>query len=61
MSAAVPAPARMRADEVIDVDMVFTIEMFLTDPEVGTATFEDCIVVGADGNELLTTTPKTFW
>lgn len=61
MSPSDEAPARMRAEEVVDVDMVFTIEMFLTDPEVGTATYEDCIIVGADGNELLTTTPKTFW
>jgi Xaa-Pro aminopeptidase len=55
------APPRMRSEELLEPDMVFTVEVFLTDAEVGTATFEECIIIGQAGNERLSTTPTVFW
>jgi Xaa-Pro aminopeptidase len=41
--------------------MVMAAEIFLTHPGVGTAGFEQNLIVGDDGPELLTRTPMLFW
>lgn len=50
-----------RANEQFEEGMVYTVEMFIGDPDVGTATYEDVFIIGRDGNELLSKTPKVFW
>src|SRR5262245_49930905 len=40
---------------------VLGIETFLCDPEVGSVGVEQNLIVGADGNEVLTTTPLEWW
>ncbi len=45
----------------LEENMVLGVEVFLGEPEVGSAGFEQNIIVRADGNELLTTTPMFWW
>jgi hypothetical protein len=40
--------------------MVLGVEVFLGESGVGSAGFEQNVIVGADGNELLTTTPMMW-
>jgi Xaa-Pro aminopeptidase len=42
-------------------NMVFGVEAFLSLDKVGSAFFEDIIIIGKDGNELLTRTPNYWW
>lgn len=46
--------------DVAEAGMVFGVEAFLSLDGVGAAFFEDILIVGADGNELLTRSPD-FW
>jgi|HubBroStandDraft_1064217.scaffolds.fasta_scaffold55596_2 Xaa-Pro dipeptidase len=66
----IPAGSALPADENdsffgLDVPFhegqIITSEVFLRDPGAGLAAFEDIFIVGADKNELLTTTPLIFW
>lgn len=41
--------------------MVLGVEAFLAERGVGSAGFEQNIIIRADGNELLTTTPTVWW
>ncbi|MFO1149903.1 MAG: M24 family metallopeptidase [Alsobacter sp.] len=41
--------------------MVFGIEAFLAEDGVGAAFVEDILIVGRDGNELLTRSPHAWW
>lgn len=45
----------------IEKDMVFGVEAFLSLEGVGAAFFEDIIIIGEDGNELLTKSPSFWW
>jgi Xaa-Pro aminopeptidase len=47
--------------QTFEPGMVLGIEVFLGDAVVGGAGFEQNIIVGADENELLTTTPMLWW
>ncbi len=38
-----------------------TVEVFFNTPGVGSATWEDVFIVGADGNEMLSTSPQLYW
>jgi Xaa-Pro aminopeptidase len=49
------------AGDVFEAGMVLGVEGFLTMDGVGSAGFEQNIVVGETGNELLTTSPVTWW
>jgi Xaa-Pro aminopeptidase len=48
-------------DEVFEENMVLGIEAFLAHHGVGSAGFEQNLIVTADGSELLTKTPMLFW
>jgi Xaa-Pro dipeptidase len=49
-------------DRPFHVAQVFTVETFLREPGVGTATFEEVFIVGENGVERLTDeTPMLFW
>lgn len=48
-------------DEVFEVDSVLGIEAFLAHDGVGSAGFEQNLIVTEDGAELLTKTPMVFW
>jgi Xaa-Pro dipeptidase len=48
-------------DDMVQANMVFGVEAFLSLEGVGSAFFEDIIIIGADQNELLTCTPHYFW
>jgi Xaa-Pro aminopeptidase len=47
--------------DVVEADMVFGVEVFLADEGAGAAFFEDNLIIGADGNELLTRSPSLWW
>jgi Xaa-Pro aminopeptidase len=47
--------------DVVEQDMVFGIEAFLADEGVGAAFYEDILIIGPDGNELLTRSPSLWW
>lgn len=47
-------------DDIVEQDMVFGIEAFLSLDGVGAAFFEDIVIVGQDGNEVLTKSPSLF-
>ncbi|MBO9127305.1 MULTISPECIES: M24 family metallopeptidase [unclassified Rhizobium] len=47
-------------EDVVEEDMVFGVEAFLSLDGVGAAFFEDIIIIGKDGNELLTKSPSVF-
>lgn len=55
-----PGP-EFAVDAPLDEHMAFTVEAFLTDKGVGTATFEQVFLITHDGIELLITTPMLFW
>ncbi|MDM9625500.1 M24 family metallopeptidase [Rhizobium sp. S152] len=47
-------------EDIVEQDMVFGVEAFLSLDGVGAAFFEDIIIIGKDGNELLTKSPSIF-
>lgn len=47
-------------EDVVEENMVFGVEAFLSLDGVGAAFFEDIIIIGKDGNELLTKSPSVF-
>lgn len=53
--------AMSQTDDVVKANMVFGVEAFLATAGVGSAFFEDIIIVGEDRTELLTKTPHLFW
>jgi Xaa-Pro dipeptidase len=53
--------ASMRIDEPLQAGMVVAAEAFLTHKGIGTAGFEQNLIVTSDGSELLTRTPMIFW
>lgn len=52
---------KLKYDRPLQAGMVMAAEIFLTHPGVGTAGFEQNVIVTADGAELLTKTPMLFW
>lgn len=50
-----------RVDRPFHAGQIFTVECFMQEPGVGTATFEDVFIVWEDGLERLITTPMIFW
>lgn len=48
------------SDEVV-ANMVVGVESFLSLEGVGAAFYEDILIIGADGNELLTRSPSHWW
>ncbi|MCI0156496.1 M24 family metallopeptidase [Leifsonia shinshuensis] len=55
------APAAAFIHEPIREGSVMTVEVFFNTPGVGSATWEDVFIVGADGNEMLSTSPQLYW
>jgi Xaa-Pro aminopeptidase len=51
----------LRYDAPLEAGMVMAAEIFLTHPGVGTAGFEQNLIVTDTGPELLTRTPMLFW
>jgi Xaa-Pro dipeptidase len=51
----------LRYDAPLEAGMVMAAEIFLTHPGVGTAGFEQNLIVTDAGPELLTCTPMLFW
>jgi len=51
----------LRYDEPLQAGMVMSAEIFLTHPGVGTAGFEQNLIVTEQGPELLTKTPMLCW
>lgn len=51
----------LRYDVPLEAGMVMAAEIFLTHPGVGTAGFEQNLIVTDTGTELLTRTPMLFW
>lgn len=47
-------------DDRVQENMVFGVEAFLADEEVGSAFVEDILIIGKDGNELLTRSPYHY-
>jgi Xaa-Pro aminopeptidase len=47
--------------DVVEPNMVFGVEVFLADEGVGAAFFEDNLIIGENGNELLTRSPSLWW
>ncbi|WP_112435611.1 M24 family metallopeptidase [Rhizobium sp. AN80A] len=47
-------------EDVVEENMAFGVEAFLSLDGVGAAFFEDIIIIGGDGNELLTKSPSVF-
>jgi Xaa-Pro aminopeptidase len=47
--------------DLVEENMVFGVEALLSLGDVGAAFFEDIIIIGKDGNELLTRTPNYWW
>ncbi|PYE94793.1 Xaa-Pro aminopeptidase [Rhizobium sp. PP-F2F-G38] len=45
-------------EDIVEQDMVFGIEAFLSLDGVGAAFYEDIVIVGQDGNEVLTKSPS---
>jgi Xaa-Pro dipeptidase len=56
----VDATGRLRYDEPLQASMVMAAEIFLTHPGVGTAGFEQNVIITGTGAELLTNTPMMF-
>lgn len=46
--------------DVVEQDMVFGVEAFLSLDGIGAAFYEDILIVGESGNELLTRSPSMF-
>jgi Xaa-Pro dipeptidase len=53
----VDATGRLRYDEPLQAGMVMAAEIFLTHPGIGTAGFEQNVIITGTGTELLTKTP----
>jgi Xaa-Pro aminopeptidase len=53
----IDATGRLRYDEPLQAGMVMAAEIFLTHPGVGTAGFEQNVIITGEGAELLTKTP----
>jgi len=51
----------LQGAERLEENMVLGVEVFLGKPGVGSAGFEQNFIVRTGGNELLTTTPMTWW
>jgi Xaa-Pro aminopeptidase len=49
-----------RPEDVVEKNMVFGVEAFLSLDGVGAAFFEDIIIIGEERNELLTKSPSMF-
>jgi len=47
--------------DIVEENMVFGVEALLSLGAAGAAFFEDIIIIGKDGNELLTRTPNYWW
>ncbi len=47
--------------DLVEKNMVFGVEAFLSLEGVGAAFFEDIIIIGEDSNELLTKSPSFWW
>ncbi|PYE24061.1 Xaa-Pro aminopeptidase [Rhizobium sp. PP-CC-3A-592] len=47
-------------EDIVEQDMVFGIEAFLSLDGVGAAFYEDIVIVGQDGNDVLTKSPSLF-
>ena len=47
-------------EDVVEQNMVFGVEAFLSLDGVGAAFYEDILIIGEDGNELLTRSPSMF-
>ena len=47
-------------DDRVQENMVFGVEAFLADEGVGSAFVEDILIIGKDGNELLTRSPYHY-
>ncbi|MBU2959322.1 M24 family metallopeptidase [Citreicella sp. C3M06] len=47
-------------EDVVRESMVFGVEAFLADDETGSAFVEDILIIGRDGNELLTRSPYQY-
>lgn len=56
----VDATGHLRYDEPLQPGMVMAAEIFLTHPGVGTAGYEQNVIITAHGAELLTRTPMLF-
>lgn len=48
-------------EDVVEENMVFGVEAFLSLDGVGAAFYEDILVIGKDSNELLTRSPAHWW
>jgi Xaa-Pro dipeptidase len=55
------ADGSLRYDEPLQAGMVMAAEIFLSHPGVGTAGFEQNLIVTEHGPELLTRTPMICW
>jgi Xaa-Pro aminopeptidase len=55
------ADGSLRYDEPLQAGMVMSAEIFLTHPGVGTAGFEQNLIVTEQGPEVLTKTPMICW
>ena len=51
----------LEQDDVFQEGMTFGIEAFLSSSGVGLAGYEQNILVGADGAEILTNAPSIWW
>ncbi len=49
-----------RPDDVVRANMVFGVEAFLSSAGVGSAFVEDIVIIGEDGNEVLTRSPYAY-
>lgn len=49
-----------RPDDIVRENMVFGVEAFLSTTGIGSAFVEDIIIIGKDGNEVLTRSPYAY-
>jgi Xaa-Pro aminopeptidase len=47
-------------EDVVEANMVFGVEAFLSLDGIGAAFYEDIIIIGETGNELITNSPIMF-
>jgi Xaa-Pro aminopeptidase len=52
---------RPDVNQIFQENMVMGVEVFVSDPKIGSVGLEQNIIVGKDKNELLTTTPMIPW
>ncbi len=48
-------------EDTVEENMVFGVEAFLSLEGAGAAFYEDILIIGKDGNELLTRSPSHWW